>query len=514
METTLVVGLVCLALGATASYLVLSRKLAQVKELAQQAASSAEQLTQESIRQAEIRSKEELLQRREELDTEYEKRQAKITELEERLIRREENIEKKTEVISKKENYIETKESRISDKEKALDDKQGELESAIQEQHEQLQTVAHLSADEAKQQLLSQMKEEISDETDALIRQATKRVKEEAENEARDVITLAIQRCAAEHTSNNTVSSIDLPSDDLKGRVIGREGRNIRAFERATGVDVIVDDTPGVIVLSAFDPVRRETARRAMAELVQDGRIHPARIEDVVATAKKEMDEVIRQAGEQAAQNVDVRNLHPRIVNLLGRLKFRTSYGQNVLDHVQEVSFICGIIAAEIHADPAMGRRAGLLHDIGKAVDHEMEGGHPAIGMDIGRRCNEPPEIVNAIGAHHYDIEPTSIYAVLANAGDAISASRPGARRESFERYIKRLERLEDVATSFQGVDQAYAIQAGREVRVIVSSQKVNDKGAMTICRDIAKNIEQELTYPGEVKVTLVREMRITEYAR
>jgi ribonuclease Y len=338
--------------------------------------------------------------------------------------------------------------------------------------------------------------------------------KEEAERKARNIVGLAIQRCAADHTVEATVASIDIPSDDMKGRIIGREGRNIRAFEKATGVDVIVDDTPGVIVISAFDSVRREVARRAMDRLIADGRIHPSRIEELVAESQKEVDELIKETGKQVCYDFGLHNIHAKEMLLLGRLRFRTSYGQNVLQHSKEVAHLCSAMAGELGVNVNMASRCGLLHDIGKAVDHEVEGGHPAIGADIAKRCGERPEVVNAIGAHHEDVEPRTLYAVITQAADAISAARPGARRETLEKYIKRLERLEEVANAFSGVQGAFAIQAGRELRVIVNADKVNDRQAFKMARDIANQIEQELNYPGEIKITLLRETRVIEFAR
>jgi ribonuclease Y len=347
-----------------------------------------------------------------------------------------------------------------------------------------------------------------------LLARRLEQANETADDRSRDIVVTAIQRFAADHSSASTVSVVPLPSDDMKGRIIGREGRNIRAFEKATGVDVIVDDTPGVVVVSAFDPVRRETARRSLEKLIIDGRIHPTRIEEVVTETQKEMEDVIRKTGEEALVEVDIRGIHPKIVALLGRLKFRTSYGQNVLKHVIECAHLAGMIAGELGLSVKMAKRCALLHDIGKAVNHEVEGGHVAIAADIAKRLGEPPEVINAIASHHEDEKPESAYAVITQAVDAMSAARPGARRETLERYIQRMERLEQVATSFDGVKNAYAIQAGREVRVIVHPHKVTDPKAMKIAREIAKAVEEQLTYPGEVKVTVLRETRVVEYAR
>jgi len=362
--------------------------------------------------------------------------------------------------------------------------------------------------------VLFEAREDAEAEAMSLLARRLDQAKETADDRSRDIILTAIQRIAADHSSESTVSVVALPSDDMKGRIIGREGRNIRAFEKATGVDVIVDDTPGVVVVSAFDPVRRETARRSLEKLIIDGRIHPTRIEEVVLETQKEMEDIIRKAGEEAMQEVDLRGIHPKIVQLLGRLKFRTSYGQNVLKHVIECAHLAGMIAAELGLNVKTAKRCAMLHDIGKAVNHEVEGGHVVIAADIARRLGESPEVVNAIEAHHEDVKPETAYAVITQAVDAMSAARPGARRETLERYIQRMERLEQVATAFDGVKNAYAIQAGREVRVIVHPHQVSDPKAMKICREIAKAVEEQLTYPGEVKVTVLRETRVVEYAR
>jgi len=368
--------------------------------------------------------------------------------------------------------------------------------------------------DQARETLLSQVEKDMEQETSHLISRRLDEARETSEQQAREVIVTAIQRYASDHTSDRTVSTVDIPSDDMKGRVIGREGRNIRAFEKATGVDVIVDDTPGVVVVSAFDPVRREVARRSLEKLIQDGRIHPTRIEEVVASIEQEVNKQVYEHGKQAMMETNVRGLHQKLIGLLGRLHFRTSYGQNVLQHSIEVAFLSQAIAEELGLNGRLARRCGLLHDIGKAVDHEVEGGHPQIGVDLCKRYGEKEEILNAIGGHHGDIEATSIYTPIIAAADAISASRPGARRETLDRYVKRLQKLEEIATSFEGVQQAYAIQAGREVRVLVDASNVDDRLTAKIAHDIARRVEDEMEYPGEVKVTLVREVRCVEYAR
>ncbi len=384
----------------------------------------------------------------------------------------------------------------------------------IASQKNELLRVANLTQDKARELLLSRIEKDMERETSQLIERRLEEARESAEKEAREIIVTAIQRYAAEHTCDSTVSTVDIPSDDMKGRVIGREGRNIRAFEKATGVDVIVDDTPGVVVVSGFDSVRREIARRSMEKLIQDGRIHPTRIEEVVAAVEKEVNKQIYEHGKQAMVEANVRGLHNKLIGLLGRLHFRTSYGQNALKHSMEVAYLSQVIAEELGLNGGLARRCGLLHDIGKAADHEVEGGHPEIGADLCKRYGERDEIINAVGAHHGDLEVKSIYTPIVAAADAISASRPGARRETLERYIQRLQKLEEIATTFDGVKQAYAIQAGREVRVIVDADNVDDGLSAKVARDIAKRVEDEMEYPGEVKITVVREVRSVEYAR
>ncbi len=464
-------------------------------------------------RQAEVAAKDEVFKQREKFESETREVREEMKNLERRLEKREDNIDRKSELINKKEKFLEDQETRLVRRDGEINQKETELKQLIVNERETLNKVAGMSREEAQKLLLARLETELVHEQAALIQRVTDETKEIADAKSRDILATCIQRLAADHTSEHVVSAIDIPNDEMKGRIIGREGRNIRAFERATGIDVIVDDTPGVIVVSGFDSVRREVARLAMEKLIVDGRIHPSRIEEVVNETTKEVENVIRETGKQTILETDLRGVHPKIVELLGRLKYRTSYGQNVLDHSKEVAFLASMIAGELGVDPILAKRCGLLHDIGKAVDHEMEGGHPAIGADLAKRYEEKPLIINAIAGHHGDVPPESIYTVLVMAADAISAARPGARRETLEKYIKRLERLEGIASSFPGVDKAFAIQAGREVRVIVNSDKISDKDAAKVCRDIAKEIENELTYPGEVKVTLIRETRFQEIA-
>ncbi|MBS3820631.1 MAG: ribonuclease Y [Planctomycetes bacterium] len=464
--------------------------------------------------QAEADAKSEYLRRREQFDKETEETRLELKAEEKRLAKRDDTIDQKMETLSNKERMLDTAERAIAEREKSLASKDKHLNDLIGQQKSQLLKVANMSVEEARKHLLEQVEKDLEQETAKLVDRRLEEARDQAETEAREVVLQAIQRYAAEHTSESTVSAVDIPSDDMKGRVIGREGRNIRAFEKATGVDVIVDDTPGVVVCSAFDPVRRAVASRAMEKLIADGRIHPTRIEEVVASVRKEVNKDIQQAGKDAMLESNVRSVHPKIAELLGRLKFRTSYGQNVLQHCLEVSYLSQVIADQLGLNGQLARRAGLLHDIGKAIDHEVEGGHPQIGADLLKRYGEKDEVANAAAAHHGDVEAASVYTPIVLAADAISASRPGARRESLERYVQRLEKLEGIATAFEGVKQAYAIQAGREVRVIVDPENVDDRLTQKIAHDIAKRIEEEMEYPGEVRVTLIREVRCVDYAK
>ena len=502
------------AVGFGACLLVGFARKTNARREAAKIAGGARLEAQEIVRKAEVAAKEELHRRREEFEQETRETRTELKLLEKRLVKREDALERKGELTSKREKYIENLELELSGRQENVLSKERELADVLEKQKEALYRISGLSPQDARTQLFERLERDYEREAATLLERKIEQAKEEADQKAREILSTAIQRCAVEHTNESVVSAIDLPSDEMKGRIIGREGRNIRAFEKATGVDVIVDDTPGVVVLSAFDSVRREMARRAMEELVADGRIHPARIEEVIERAKRKTEETILQVGKQVLYDMGVHSNNQKLAYLLGRLKYRTSYGQNVLQHSIEVAHLCAIMAAELKLDPALARRIGLLHDIGKAVDHELEGGHPEIGALLGKRLDEDALVINAIAAHHEGEPPQSIYAVLVQAADAISASRPGARRETLEKYIKRLERLEDVARSFEGVETSYAIQAGREVRVIVKGDKIDDRQAVKLARDIAKEIEQELDYPGEIRVTVIRETRAVEYAR
>lgn len=470
----------------------------------------ADRLRQDAL----VKNKEDLLKQREQLDAEIKVERAELKQIEKRLTKREDNLDRKVDMLDKKELQIRSFEEKVENKDRNLQAREHEVTKMIEQQRARLNEISKMSVEEAKAEIIKRTEQEMEGEIVQLVERATNRAKESADEVAQKVVADSINRLAVDYTTEHVVSSVELPSDDMKGRIIGREGRNIRAFENATGVDVIVDDTPGVVVLSGFEPVRREIAARAMSRLVTDGRIHPARIEEVVIKIREEMDKVLEETGKQVALELDVRNLKPREIMLLGRLKFRTSYGQNVLDHSRDVGFLAGMIATQLGLDESLARRCGLLHDLGKAVDHEQEGTHPELGAEVARICSEPEEVITSILHHHTPGAADHLYATIVQAADAISAARPGARRETLENYVKRLERLENIATSYDSVDKAFAIQAGRELRVIADANKMGDAECQQTCRNIAKQIEDELTYPGEVKVTMVREMRITEFAR
>jgi ribonuclease Y len=466
------------------------------------------------IRAAQIEAAAETIKKREQFNADANQVRAEFRETELRLTKREDVLDKQVEQARQKEKSLEDQQKELERRMANIDAKDKQLSAVIVQQKNQLLKMTAMSVEAAKELLLKRLEDECELEMSALIQRKVDEASEKAVEKSRDIINTAIQRYVAEQTCEVTVSTVEIPNDDMKGRIIGREGRNIRAFEKATGVDVIVDDTPGTIVVSGFDPVRREVARLSMERLIQDGRIHPSRIEELVAMTKKEINAKVLQLGKDAAVETNVRGLNNRVLSLIGALNYRTSYGQSVLRHSVEVAFLAQVMADELGLDGSIARRAGLLHDIGKALDHEIEGSHPVIGANFLRRFNESPVILNAVEGHHGDIQPDNPYTPLIASADAISASRPGARRETLERYIKRLEKLEEIAKSFPGVDNAYAIQAGREIRVIVSAEKVPDETAMKMARDIAKKVEAEMTYPGEIQVTLLRELRCIEYAR
>lgn len=482
----------------------------QAKEIEERSRREAE----ERKRELELQAKDELYRLRTEFDKEAQERRAELQKLEKRLITKEENIDNKVELLEKRESRTVSQEQKLENRKTALDQREGQLGELEAEQRRVLSKLSSLSPQQAKETLLSQMRDEAKYEAAVMIRRIEEQARETADKRARDIISQAIQRCAADHVVESTVTVVPLPDDEMKGRIIGREGRNIRALETATGIDLIIDDTPGAVILSGFNPVKREIARIALERLIADGRIHTARIEQVTEDAREEMSAIIRDEGEKAALDVNIHRLHPEEIKLLGTLKYRTSYGQNVLQHSKEVAFLAGMMAAELHENETLARRIGLLHDIGKAVDHEVEGTHAKIGSDLARKYNESGKVIHAIEAHHGEVVPHTVLAVLIQAADALSAARPGARRETLESYVKRLQKLEEVADSFPGVEKAYAIQAGREIRVIVRHEEIDDIGASQLARDIAQKLEDELEYPGQIKVTAIRETRAVEYAK
>lgn len=486
-------------------------KDAQIQSILDQAKRDAERITKD----AELRARDDAFKLRESITREMEGSRTELRELERRLQKREDAIETREQELGKKERHADGLLKKADDRKKALDKLEVDLNKLIEQTRTKLYEITNLSPEQAKEMLFDQLEKDLASEVANRIQRHYDRAKATAEEKAREIIITAVQRYAAEHTTDITVSTVDIPSDDMKGRIIGREGRNIRTFQTLTGVDVIVDDTPGVVVISAFDNVRRETARIALTKLIQDGRIHPTRIEEVVVETQQEMDTLVRSIGEKAVTDANVAMPHDNIVSLLGRLKFRTSYSQNVLQHSIEVAHLCGMMASELGLNAALARRCGLLHDIGKAADHEMEGGHPKVGAELAKRYGETdPNVLHAILGHHDDITIDHVYTVLVAAADAISASRPGARRETLERYIRRMEELEAVACGFPEVEAAYAVQAGRELRVIANANRATDSDAARVCWEIARSIEQSLNYPGEIKVTVIRESRASEIAR
>ncbi len=514
MDNPLIVGFLAMIIGVVVGYfadrLIKGSAYKTRDDIIRDAQRDADNL----LKDQELKLKEEMLRRREALEAKMEESHAQLRERERELDKREAHLEEQQDSFRKKEKMLQATQQKLAERTKALDAREGELNRLLKEEQEQLYKISELSRDQATEQLLKRLDRELSDQTGAMIMKHEAEVKAECERKAREIIGMAVQRYASAHTSETTVSTVDIPSDEVKGRIIGREGRNIRAFEKATGVDVIVDDTPGVVIVSAFDNVRREIGKMSLVKLIQDGRIHPSRIEEIVAETTKEMEDHIRRLGMQACEEAGVRGLHPKIMDLMGRLHFRVSYSQNVRQHSIEVAHLTGMMAEQLGLDGTLARRCGFLHDIGKAADHEMEGGHPAVGAELLKRYGEGQEVVHAAAGHHDDIRPEYIYTVLVAAADAVSAARPGARRETLEKYVRRLEELEALACGFPGVDHAFAVQAGREIRVIVDSARVNDRQASRMSRDIAHAIEQTLTYPGEIKVTVLRETRNVEYAR
>ena len=474
----------------------------------------AEGLVEKAKRDAEATKKESILEAKEEvhrlrndLDRDSRERRNEIQRLERRILQREESLDKKSDLLEKKE---ETINKRLQE----VDQMEENIQQLYAKRREELERISNLTTEEAKEILLGEVRKEVSHDAALLIKEIESKAKEEADKKSREIITTAIQRCAADHVSESTVHVVALPNDEMKGRIIGREGRNIRTLETLTGVDLIIDDTPEAVILSSFDPIRREVARIALEKLIVDGRIHPARIEEMVERAKKDVENDIKEEGEQATLETGVHGLHPEIIRLLGRLKYRTSYGQNVLKHSIEVAYLASVMASELGLDVNLAKRAGLLHDIGKAIDQEQEGPHALIGGDFAKKYHESPLVVNAIAAHHGDVEMMSLEAVLVQAADAISAARPGARRETLEAYIKRLEKLEEIANSYEGVDKSYAIQAGREIRIMVKPEQLDDAGSIELARNLAKSVEEQLEYPGQIKINVIREIRAVDFAK
>ncbi|MCK4590464.1 MAG: ribonuclease Y [Candidatus Latescibacteria bacterium] len=514
-----IVSLLVIGVGAFVAGWIINNKMGQSKIA--NANAFAEQIIADAKKEAENMKKTGLLEAKEEwhkaeiqFQTDTQRKREELQRSEAQITGRERELDRKADILSGQEKGLKEWERELAGKEKRLKLRDQQLSSIIKEQNVKLERIAGMSAEAAKRLLMANLEQKAKKEVARMVKEIKDQAITEASREAKEIVTCAIQRCATDHTVETTVSVVPLPNDDIKGRIIGREGRNIRAFENATGIDVIVDDTPEAVILSGFDRIRREIARIALERLLADGRIHPGRIEDVVEKAKKEMEEMIKEAGEQTAFEVGIQNLHPQLIMLLGKLKYRTSYGQNVLQHSKEVAYLAGLMASELRLDVATAKRAGLLHDIGKAVDHEEEGTHTQIGLELAKRYNESPMVQNAIAAHHEDVEPTSPISILVQAADAVSGARPGARRETLEGYIKRLEKLENIVDSFEGVEKCYAIQAGREIRVIVNSDIVDDALAEQLAGDIVEKIESEMEYPGQIKVTVIREVRAVDYAK
>jgi len=507
----IIVAIVCIPVTALVTANVrkntIEKKVGNAEEKAREIIDDALKVAERSKREALLEAKEESLKTKNELEKETKERRAELQRYERRVLAKEEALDKKSDALERREQSYAAKEEKLAKQ-------SAELNKLQEKRVQELERISGLTSEQAKDYLLKTVEDEVKHETAVLVKELESRAKEEADKKAKEYVVTAIQKCAADHVAETTISVVQLPNDEMKGRIIGREGRNIRTLETLTGVDLIIDDTPEAVILSGFDPIRREVARIALEKLIVDGRIHPARIEEMVEKAQREVETMIREEGEAALLEVGVHGIHPELVKLLGRMKFRTSYGQNALKHSIEVAHLSGLLAGEVGVDVRMAKRAGLLHDIGKSIDHEVEGSHIQIGADLCRKYKESPIVINAVESHHGDTEPTSLIACLVQAADTISAARPGARRETLETYTNRLKQLEDIANGFKGVDKSFAIQAGREIRVMVVPDQVDDASMVLLARDISKQIEAELEYPGQIKVNVIRESRVTDYAK